>query len=72
MATTIFSWVVENRIDVILSENASALPVPPLHGPRHQDRGREHESLPVVTHDHDFAWERGDRYASRRFRKSPS
>ncbi|MBC34788.1 MAG: hypothetical protein CL663_01905 [Bacteroidetes bacterium] len=56
-------WVVFNKIDVILSENASALPC-------HISMGLgikkfiERTSHPIVTHDHDFHWERGDRYKS--------
>ena len=61
VATEIFRWVLEERIDVILSENASSLPC-------HISMGlgiklaAESMSIPVVTHDHDFAWERGARY----------
>lgn len=63
VATEIFGWVLRNRIDVILSENASALPC-------HLSMGLgikmavENMGIPVVTHDHDFAWERGTRYHS--------
>ncbi len=63
VATEIFGWVLKNRIDVILSENASALPC-------HLSMGLgirmaiENMGLPVVSHDHDFAWERGSRYRS--------
>ncbi|MCP5060412.1 MAG: glycosyltransferase family 4 protein [bacterium] len=61
VAIEIFRWVLANRIEVLLSENASALPC-------HLSMGlgiklaAERLSLPVVTHDHDFAWERGNRY----------
>ena len=61
VAKEIFSWVLDRGIDVILSENASSLPC-------HLSMGlgiklaAERMSVPVVTHDHDFAWERGDRY----------
>jgi glycosyltransferase involved in cell wall biosynthesis len=63
VATKIFGWVLRNRIDVILSENASALPC-------HLSMGLglkmavENMDIRVVTHDHDFAWERGERYDS--------
>lgn len=56
-------WVVFNKIDCILSENASALPC-------HISMGVgikklvEKIGIPIVTHDHDFHWERGDRYLS--------
>lgn len=63
IAGEIFGWVLRNRIDVILSENASALPC-------HLSMGLglkmavENMNVQVVTHDHDFAWERGKRYES--------
>jgi glycosyltransferase involved in cell wall biosynthesis len=63
IAAEIFRWVLDKRIDVILSENASALPC-------HLSMGlgiklaAESMSIPIVTHDHDFAWERGDRYST--------
>jgi len=59
----IIKWVYEKKIDIMISENASALPA-------HLEMGlaikiaAEKTSIPVITHDHDFAWERGDRYVS--------
>ncbi len=56
-------WVKFNKIEAILSENASALPC-------HLSMGIgikklvERTSIPTVTHDHDFHWERGSRYIS--------
>ena len=56
-------WVRVYKIDCILSENASALP-------SHLSMGVgikkmiEHTGIPTVTHDHDFHWERGERYVS--------
>lgn len=63
IAVKIEDWVVFNKIDVLLSENASALPC-------HISMGIgikkfiEKTALPIVAHDHDFHWERGDRYKS--------
>ncbi len=57
------NWVRTHKIEVLLSENASALPC-------HLSMGVaikklvERTGLPIVTHDHDFHWERGDRYIS--------
>ena len=62
-AVEMFKWVMENKIDVILSENASALPA-------HLSMGMaikklvEHTGVKVVCHDHDFYWERGKRYVT--------
>jgi glycosyltransferase involved in cell wall biosynthesis len=59
----IMLWLEERKIDLIISENASALP-------SHLEMGMAinkavHKTgLPTITHDHDFAWERGDRYVS--------
>ncbi len=56
-------WVNFNNIDCILSENSSALPC-------HLSMGVgikklvEKTGIPIVTHDHDFHWERGERYLS--------
>ena len=63
IAIHIFKWIISNRIDVILSENASALPA-------HLSMGMgikkivKNTNIKVVCHDHDFFWERGDRYES--------
>ncbi len=59
----IMQWIQERKIELIISENASALP-------SHLEMGMAinkvvHKTgLPTITHDHDFAWERGDRYLS--------
>ncbi len=63
IATAIFAWRMSNKIDVILTENSTALPC-------HLSMGLgirlavEDMDIHVVTHDHDYAWERGDRYVS--------
>ncbi|PCH98573.1 MAG: hypothetical protein COB85_01270 [Bacteroidetes bacterium] len=57
------SWISDNQIDVLISENASALP-------SHLSmavgiwKAVEETGIPTITHDHDFYWERGDRYVS--------
>ena len=59
----IFKWVVKYKIESLLVENASALPC-------HLSMGMaikniiDYGALQVVTHDHDFAWERNKRYIS--------
>lgn len=63
IATAIFGWCLSNKIDVILTENSTALPC-------HLSMGLgirlavEDMDINVVTHDHDYAWERGNRYIS--------
>jgi glycosyltransferase involved in cell wall biosynthesis len=59
----IILWIGERKIDLLISENASALP-------SHLEMGMAikkavHKTgVPTITHDHDFAWERGERYLS--------
>lgn len=61
LAIRMFKWIMKNDIEVILIENASALPA-------HLSTGMaikqlvQHTGIPTVCHDHDFYWERGDRY----------
>jgi len=61
VAIQIFKWVMKNNIDIILPENSSALPC-------HLSMGIgikkfvDHTGINTVCHDHDFYWERGDRY----------
>ena len=63
VSTTIFGWVIRNKIEALLLENCAALPC-------HLSMGLgirmavENMDVRVVTHDHDYAWERGDRYDS--------
>lgn len=59
----LINWIGEKQIDLLISENASCLP-------SHLEMGLAikkaviNTGLPTITHDHDFAWERGDRYIS--------
>lgn len=54
-------WIKERQIECILTENATTLPF-------HLSLGIascnliEKTGLPAIAHDHDFYWERGDRY----------
>ena len=56
-------WVQGNKIEVLLSENASALPSHLAMGVAIKNLVQQ-TSLPIVTHDHDFLWERGNRYTA--------
>ncbi len=56
-------WVLSNKIEVLLSENASALPSHVSMGVAIKKLVKN-TGLPIVTHDHDFHWERGKRYDS--------
>ena len=59
----LINWVNAHKIDVILSENASALPCHLSMGVAIKKLVKN-SGLPIVSHDHDFHWERGDRYVS--------
>lgn len=60
---TMLKWVKDKKIEVILSENASALPCQLSMGIAIKKLILK-TGLPIVTHDHDFHWERGERYVS--------
>lgn len=63
IAVHIFRWMMKKKIDVILTENSTSLPC-------HLSMGMGikkaviNSTIPVVAHNHDFYWERGDRYKS--------
>lgn len=59
----LLKWVKDKKIDVLLSENASALPCQLSMGIAIK-KLIKNTGLPIVTHDHDFHWERGQRYIS--------
>jgi glycosyltransferase involved in cell wall biosynthesis len=56
-------WVKAKKIEVVLSENASALPCQLSMGVAIKKLIKR-TGLPIVSHDHDFHWERGERYMS--------
>jgi len=59
----LLNWISDRKIDLVISENGSALP-------SHLEMGLaisnavKKTGIPTITHDHDFGWERGDRYVS--------
>ncbi len=59
----ILEWLRKEKIDLVVSENASALPSHLEMGLAISNAVRK-SGIPTITHDHDFAWERGDRYLS--------
>jgi glycosyltransferase involved in cell wall biosynthesis len=59
----IVNWVNKYDIDLLLSENASCLPSHISMGIAIKNAVLK-TGKPIITHDHDFAWERGDRYVS--------
>ena len=63
IADEMLTWVNNKKIDMLLSENASALPCQLSMGVAIKKLILK-TGLPIVTHDHDFHWERGQRYVS--------
>lgn len=61
MAAEIERWIRRESIECLLSENANAIPLHLTMGMALR-RVIEATGLPAVTHDHDFRWERGERY----------
>ena len=59
----ILEWISEWNIELIISENASCLPSHLEMGLAIKNAVKK-SGIPTITHDHDFAWERGDRYRS--------
>jgi len=63
IAKRIQKWLMKKKIEVLISQNASALPA-------HLSMGLgikkvvESTDIKIITHNHDFHWERGDRYVS--------
>ena len=63
IAKRVKKWLTKLKIDLLISQNASALPA-------HLSMGVglkkvvQKTGIPTITHDHDFYWERGERYQS--------
>ncbi|MBU2052917.1 MAG: glycosyltransferase family 4 protein [Nanoarchaeota archaeon] len=63
IAEKIIEWIGRNNIDLFITENASALPVN-LSMSFGIKKAVERTGIRTITHDHDFYWERGERYLS--------
>ncbi len=63
IARRIFKWVLKNKLDIILAENSTALPCHLSMGMGIK-KAAETLQIPIIAHEHDFHWERGDRYKS--------
>lgn len=59
----LMKWIRKKDLQLLISENASALPMHISLGMAIKQTA-ELTGLPVITHDHDFFWERGNRYVS--------
>ncbi len=63
IAKKLVRWIRKRKLDVAISENGSALPSH-LSMAVGIKRAFERTAVNAITHDHDFHWERGDRYDS--------
>lgn len=54
-------WMIKNKIEKLLTENCTALPCHLAMGMALNEILSK-TGVPCVSHDHDFAWERGTRY----------
>jgi len=60
----VLRWLREMRIDVLITQNSTTLPCHLTMGMALK-RVIEQTGIPTIAHDHDFHWERGDRYDTR-------
>ena len=63
IAKKIERWIRKRELDIVISENASALPSHLSMGVGIK-RAVERTGINTITHDHDFSWERDSRYVS--------
>ncbi|MHC4953828.1 MAG: glycosyltransferase [Planctomycetota bacterium] len=62
--TGIRRWLTEQRIEFLITQNNTTLPCHLTMGMALR-RVLESTGIDALAHDHDFHWERGDRYATR-------
>lgn len=60
----VLRWLDAFDIDLLITQNSTTLPCHLTMGMALK-RVIEHTGIPTIAHDHDFHWERGDRYVSR-------
>ncbi len=60
----VLAWLVEREIELLITQNCTVLPCHLTMGIALK-RVIELTGIPTIAHDHDFHWERGDRYHTR-------
>lgn len=60
----LLNWLATRRIDVLITQNATALPCHLAMGLALK-RVIERTGIATISHEHDFHWERGERYHTR-------
>ena len=63
IAKKVERWIRKRELEILISENASALPSHLSMGVGIK-RAVERTGIYTITHDHDFSWERDSRYVS--------
>jgi glycosyltransferase involved in cell wall biosynthesis len=63
LTRVIAQWVETNSLDLVISENANAIPLHLSLGMAIRNAALQ-TGVHVLAHDHDFFWERGTRYVS--------
>ena len=62
--TEVQRWLRDQQIEVLITQNSTTLPCHLAMGMALK-RIIERTGIPTIAHDHDFHWERGDRYVTR-------
>jgi glycosyltransferase involved in cell wall biosynthesis len=60
----VLRWIRDTRIELLITQNCTVLPCHLRMGMA-MKKVIERTGIPTIAHDHDFYWERGDRYATR-------
>ncbi len=60
----VLDWLEQEQIDLLITQNSTSLPCHLTMGMALK-RVIEGTGIPTIAHDHDFHWERGDRYKTR-------
>jgi len=62
--TEVEKWLGDQQIELLITQNSTTLPCHLAMGMALK-RIIERTGIPTIAHDHDFYWERGDRYSTR-------
>lgn len=63
LRTALLNWMTKHKLDLVITENANALPLHLSLGIAIQQALAE-SGIRAISHDHDYYWERGERYRS--------
>lgn len=63
LRAALLGWIAKCKLDLVITENANALPLHLSLGIAIK-QALEESGIRAISHDHDYYWERGDRYRS--------